>query len=138
MNLTDRFIEGLKKYNLTPDDIANNNWRYCGGNAGSHLNYFNLVKDSDSLQMPPEADKCICGHRIQDNCYITDGSEIMVLGNCCIKKFVSKSTRTCSECGEPHKNRIVNRCNDCRIGICDGCDREIDDRYKTCYRCKFG
>ena len=42
LKLTDKFIKGLKKYDLTYEEIKNSNWKYCGGNQGSHLNYFKL------------------------------------------------------------------------------------------------
>lgn len=135
LELTTKFIEGLKKYDLTYDEITNSNWKYCGGRNGHHLNYFKLCFKHDKL--PEIETNCVCGHHIEENCYITDGKEILVLGNCCIKKFIPKSSRTCENCGEPHKNRIVNRCNDCRKGICDVCDKTCDSKYKKCYNCAF-
>ena len=39
--LTDKFIKGLRAYRLTYDEIKN--WKYCGGNTGRHLNYYNLI-----------------------------------------------------------------------------------------------
>ena len=49
-----------------------------------------------------------------------------------------KNTRTygiCEKCGNKHKNRVVNRCNKCRIGLCDNCNKIIDKKYKKCYNC---
>ena len=37
-----RFITGLKKRNINYDEI--NNWYYCGGEDGSHLNYYKLIQ----------------------------------------------------------------------------------------------
>jgi hypothetical protein len=135
LKLTDRFIKGLKKYDLTVDEIQNNNWKYCGGNIGRHYNYFKICCKDDEL--PMKTNDCICGHHIIENCYITDGKIKLVLGNCCIKKFIPKSGRTCAKCDKPHKNRTVDRCNDCRIGICDECDKNCDKTYKKCYSCNF-
>ena len=135
LDLTEKFIKGLKNYNLTYNEIKNNNWKYCGGRRGRHLNYFNLCCKNDDL--PEKINECVCGHYIEENCYITDGEQILVLGNCCIKKFIPKSSRTCEKCGEPHKNRVVNRCNNCRVGICDECDNKCDESYKKCYNCAF-
>ena len=90
------------------------------------------------LQTPEHTDRCVCDHFIQENCYITNDTDMIVVGNCCIKKFVNKSGRTCDKCGEPHKNRVVNRCNLCRQGCCDSCGRNINSRYKNCYRCRRG
>jgi hypothetical protein len=129
--LTDKFIKGLEKYNLTFDEIKK--WKYCGGNMNRHYNYFKICFKNNDL--PDKVHECVCGHHIKENCYITDGVEILVLGNCCIKRFVPKNSRTCQVCGEPHKNRVVNRCNDCRKGICDKCDKRCSESYKTCYNC---
>jgi uncharacterized protein (DUF3820 family) len=107
-------IKGLKKHNITYEMIKDGTVKYCGGNKGSHLNYFKIFFTSDR-ELPKPEDKCICGHFIVDNCYITDGKEIIVLGNCCIKRFVPKCGRTCEKCGENHKNRKNNLCNKCRI-----------------------
>ena len=107
--LTERFMKGLKEYGLSYDDIKNNDWKYCGGNRGCHLNYFKLFWKHDKI---PKLDtECVCGHAIEENCYITDGTQILILGNICIKKFVPKSSRTCEICGETHRNRKVNKCN---------------------------
>ena len=110
--LTKRFIKGLKTHNLTYEEIKNNKWKYCGGTKGSHLNYFKTCYEGKDL--PTHTNNCICGHHIQENCYITNGERIIVLGNCCIKKFVPKSGRTCEDCGKPHRNRADNKCHDCR------------------------
>lgn len=137
-NLTQRFINGLTKYNLTLNEIQNSKWKYCGGDKGSHYNYFKLYfkdKEKDISKNISHKDYCICGTGIIENCYITDNIQILVLGNCCIKKFIYKSSRTCEICDEPHKNRKVNRCNDCRIGICDDCNSKCNPRYKKCYDC---
>ena len=112
LELTDKFIKGLQKYKLTYDEIKNSNWKYCGGRERSHLNYFKLC--FKSIELPPLQPNCVCGHSIKENCYITNNEQILVLGNCCIKKFIEKSSRTCEKCGCSHKNRVVNRCNICR------------------------
>ena len=90
IELTKKFIKGLKNYGLTYDEIKNSNWKYCGGNTGRHLKYFKLCCKNDDL--PDKVDECVCGHHINENCYITDGERILVLGNCCIKKFIPKNT----------------------------------------------
>ena len=135
--LTEKFIKGLEKYNLTREDIDKQNFKYCGGNKGSHLNYFESFFKKRLKWSPANTDHCICGHRISENCYIINNSEeiLLILGNCCIKKFVPKSTRTCEKCECPHKNRVVNRCNKCRIGICDKCNKKCKRKYKLCWNC---
>ncbi len=113
------FIKGLKEYNLTNEEIIAEGWKYCGGNEGRHLNYFRIACPGEVL--PDQADECVCGHNIVENCYITDGDRILILGNCCIKRFIPDSGRTCERCGEPHRNRKDNLCSDCRPR-CAGCD----------------
>jgi hypothetical protein len=135
LDLTEKFIKGLQNYGLTYDEILNSNWRYCGGRSGRHLNYFKLCCKDDDL--PDPVNECVCGHIIKENCYITDGKQLLVLGNCCIKKFIPNSSRTCEKCGEPHKNRVVNRCENCRIGVCDVCGKNCDEMYKKCYKCTY-
>ena len=113
--LSEKFIKGLESYGLSYDDIKNS-WKYCGGDTGRHNNYFHVCFPTMSSSDIEHEEYCICGHYIQENCYITNSTEteILVLGNCCIKKFIPKSTRTCEICKSPHKNRIDNKCSVCR------------------------
>lgn len=131
-SISQQFINGLKKYNVSPDELKN--WKYCGGDKGRHKRYFRLCfKDR---KIPSKKELCICGHAINENCYIVDKNlNILVLGNCCIKRFIKKSSRTCEKCETPHKNRVVNRCNKCRKGICDYCDKRCNPSYKQCFKC---
>lgn len=129
------FLRGLMEYNMTLEDIEKSGWKYCGGSRGRHMNYWKTCYGN--MPLPKHEEHCVCNHKITENCYITDGKEILVLGMCCIKRFIPKSTRTCEKCGEPHKNRVVNRCNECRLGVCDGCGTEIDEWYKKCLPCKY-
>ena len=134
--LTKQFIDGLEEYNITIAQLQSN-FKYCGGDSNSHRNYYLLYCKNNDLPKPENTISCICGHRIVENCYITDGTQILVLGNCCIKKFIPKSSRTCEKCGDSHKNRIVNKCNKCRSGSCDRCGDFCDFRYKKCFKCFF-
>ena len=151
----DKFKKGLEKYGLRYDDVINN-YRYCGGDYDHHLNYFLL--SYKYYEKPNKKFNCICDHVIKRNCYITNGDNMLVLGNCCIKRFILNSSRTCEVCGEGHKNRkdnkcnncrrnlcevcgkehkneMVKRCNNCRKGLCDICDKRIKDNYTKCYDC---
>jgi hypothetical protein len=134
-NIQKRFMKGLEKYGLTIEEVRNN-WYYSGGNMGSHLNYFKLkYKQAPFYE---EEDECVCGHSIKENCYITNDEEVLILGNCCIKRFMpkNKSGRTCERCKNPHKNRVVNLCNECRYKYCKDCGIEkFDKKYKLCYNC---
>lgn len=112
VSLWKRFQEGLQEY---MEDTDTNNYKYAGGNCGSHSNYYKLVYGE-----PPKHEKagyCVCGHYIKENCYLchipTD--TLVVVGNCCIKRFIPKDKqgRTCGECGNKHRNRCKNLCNNC-------------------------
>lgn len=135
IELTQKFIKGLENYGLSYKEIVKSDWKYCGGRTGRHLNYFKICCKNDVL--PDQVYECVCGHHIEENCYITNGKEILILGNCCIKKFIPKSSRTCEKCGESHRNRVVNRCNKCRVGICDICDEKCGIGYNKCYSCAY-
>ena len=136
IELTNKFKKGLARFDLTMEDM--NNWKYCGGNRGRHLNYWKMTCN-DGEELPEHTNECICSHRIQENCYISDGDEILILGNCCIKKFIPNSSRTCEICSEPHKNRSVNRCgtptSGCRRGLCDSCNCNCPEQYAKCWIC---
>lgn len=129
------FIQGLKDCGLTYNDDFKLKWKYCGGNSKEHLRYFKLSCPNDEL--PEPTNECICGHTITKNCYITNGDNIIILGSCCIKKFIPNKKRTCETCGNFHQNHSINKCNNCRVGICEICETECDYKYRKCYRCKF-
>lgn len=129
-----KFEKGLIEYDVSFKEIVNE-WKYAGGNKNRHLNYFKMMFPTKNI--PKEKEKCICGHSIQENCYITDKNHkyILVLGNCCIKRFLTNSGRTCEECGSHHQNRKLNLCNVCKVGICYDCRGKCDDRYNRCFQC---
>lgn len=116
-DIQSRFIRGLENYDLTYQDIVEGGWRYCGGNAKHHLNYWNLCNKlrKKPWNFPPLTNECVCGHRIKDNCYITNGKKILTLGNCCIKRFVPNKHRTCHDCGIEHHRTKENLCFDCSL-----------------------
>jgi hypothetical protein len=137
-----RVLENLKKYGI--NDLEEfKKFKYCGGDRSRHLNYWKLVMGATEL--PQHEDECVCGTAIVENCYITrdgiDCVELLILGNCCIKKFMpsGKIGRTCEDCGARHKNRKINKCNQCKRGICLKCfcNFESDNENRTyCYTCK--
>lgn len=119
-------------YNVTINELKE--YAYCGGDSGAHLNYY---KKTVNKTIPKKKSYCICGHHIEKNCYIRKDDKIIILGRCCIKKFIPKDQqgRHCEKCKKPHKNRKVNRCNDCRLGFCDDCDAVCPQVFKKCYDC---
>ena len=130
------FKKGLKEnYDMDYDKIRDE-WKYCGGNKGRHLNYYNLM--FNNAKLPELENKCVCGHNIIENCFITNNEELLVLGNCCIKAFVKKCNRTCEICGETHLNRKENKCIVCKKKYCIICGDEKNPdylKYKKCYNC---
>ena len=77
---------------------------------------------------------------LKKNCYLEYNDEILILGSCCIKRFLPKNSagRTCDECGKPHRNRKINKCNDCKIGYCIECWKPMDiSSYDRCAECYF-
>ena len=129
-NISKQFIRGLENHNLSLEQINKEGWGYCGGDRSGRNNHFNLhYKHKYNLKEPPYTSKCICGHDIEENCYITNKKNILVLGNCCIKRFIDNSGKTCDKCGEQHKNFKVNRCNNCRYKYCNDCHSNIEDDY---------
>lgn len=117
--LGDKAIRKISgKLNVTETEIVEN-YVYCG--SDSDTDYFNLFFDMNPPIQPDHKSECICEHKIQNNCYITDKrnkrNSIIVVGNCCMKRFLPYSGRTCSVCSSAHKNRKDNYCNDCRNNL---------------------
>lgn len=115
----DRFTRGLEKFSISKVEIERGDWVYSGGSEGRHLRYWKLRTKGEKT--PDLDDHCVCGHAIRENCYIENSKDpndiqILVLGNCCIKRFLPKeaSGRTCEKCRSPHRNRKDNLCHPCR------------------------
>ena len=137
INLRIRFKQGLIDRGFNPDDIIKN-WKYCGGDTeNKDKNYFKTYFKNIEVLIDEKEEYCVCGHAITNNCYITNDEEILVIGSCCIKKFIKNKTRTCEKCNEPHNNRACNRCNNCRKGVCDKCDEKYPKQYKYCWSCRY-
>ena len=85
-NVYGAFYNGLTARGLKYNEVINN-YKYVGGDNGSHKKYFDLINKNAPLTRPPHTNNCICGHYIKENCYITDGNgNVLVLGNSCIKR----------------------------------------------------
>ena len=128
-----QFSKGVEELGMTLDEIKT--YKYCGGNCKQHKNYFKMCFPNDAL--PEHQDYCVCNHKIKENCYIYKGDEIIVLGNCCIKKFIPSSGRTCEECGGSHRNRKHNICNSCLENRCFECLIPCSAKYKYCNKHGF-
>ena len=123
------------------NNLLTTGYIYAGGDFGEHANFWPIFCRGEGWNPTPKPkfkDHCVCGQELERNCWIynRDENRMKVIGSECINKFLDKR-RTCHICGDEHQNRIVNRCNDCRPGLCDDCDKEIDLSYSKCYSCKF-
>jgi hypothetical protein len=139
VELNKNLINGLIELGLEPNDIKEN-YKYSGGDFDNHRSYFNLIFKNNISQIK-KATRCICKVKIAKNCYITKNNNIdtlLIIGNCCIKRFMKHKGRTCDECDEPHKNRLMNKCNNCKkkYKICH-CGNIINKKYTSCFKCKF-
>lgn len=121
---TERFRESLQK---ETGDLELDNYCYAGGDSGHHSSYLATQRITVD-RIPPKKDRCLCGHPISENCYIKHipTQRLIVVGNCCIKRYLDKSGRTCEKCNKPHKNRKNNLCESCgkthKISNCSSCN----------------
>ena len=131
------FVDGLTKLGLTLD-ILEDDYVYIGGNRRSHANYYTLKCPDDDP--PDDVSWCVCGHRIVENCYLRNPKtgDIIVLGSCCIKRYLPNAGRTCGKCGVRHRNRKDDLCNKCRLVQCVVCQESFKPLFKyhdTCRDC---
>jgi hypothetical protein len=115
-----KFCENLEALGLTYEEVERD-YKYSGGNLDEdgcetrHSRYFDMCFLRDPF--PDKVKKCMCDHPIVENCFISkdfDINTLLIIGNCCIKRFIKASSRTCENCNAPHKNRSLNYCNDCK------------------------
>lgn len=82
---------------------------------------------------------CVCNEEIKNFCFIanSDRTEYFIIGNCCIKNFIKANSITCEECGNEHRNKIKNLCNDCKIiQKCEICSAEHSNlNHNMCNKC---
>ena len=81
-NLTARFIAGIKKYNLTYEQITSSDWKYCGGDRDAAARYYAVACPDE--KHPEPKNRCVCNHAIKKNFYIINVStkQILTLGMC--------------------------------------------------------
>ena len=139
MELSQRFINGLKQYNLTPKEVAT--WKYCGSihmgrplRPNDHLALY--LQSHPEFKIPKLVENCVCEHDIKENWFITNGKITLIIGNCCVKKFTISGTKLqCSKCGVVIKRAVgINLCPACKkIKHCKICKVEfIGCKTTTC------
>ena len=131
--------KNLEAMGLSYEEVSKD-YKYSGGTKDRHSNYFKLC--FVNTHYPDRVSQCLCEHEIKENCYISKGNDfstIIILGNCCIKKFIKSSSRTCEICSAIHQNRNNNYCNDCKLiyNKCKDCKKQIKPCFKKCFNCKF-
>jgi hypothetical protein len=122
-SIYERFIEnGILKLISMKDFLSN--WRYIGGSSGKHSDYLKFIhgieltiEDIDILQV-----QCICGVKICNRVFISDGNRVITIGIECVVTFFEEDCRKniknkCTNCGEYHRNRIGTLCSDCREAV---------------------
>jgi hypothetical protein len=120
MDYLNNFYHGVLEKGYNPEEVFNT-WKYAGGDKQKrHISYWNMMTMAHKIKRPTTTNKCLCGHHIVENCFITDGTNVLVVGNECIKKYVKKKTRSCERCGDTHRARLHNYCRKCKAsaGLC--------------------
>lgn len=110
--LSKRFNKGLTSHEITAEEL-HNDYYYMGGDFSCHLNYC----QKNNIELPDKPiNRCICGHKLRNNIYITNGDKILSLGSACYAKFTKKGKeiKRCKDCGVQHRNRKDNLCIRCR------------------------
>jgi hypothetical protein len=131
-------------------------WWFCGGqDTLSHMHDANNDEGGEVLSaalmrtwlmlwnrtfpnepMPEPEIECICTkYGLRYNCFITDGSQVLVIGRVCMRQFLPRiakdmNAKRCERCLEPHKNRKDNFCRGCRIVIKEEQKREAEEQKR--------
>jgi hypothetical protein len=140
-----------------PQAIIEKEYKYFGGNYSEHLDFFNNQRKIYALDN--------VGNYVRDDCetcarktknkllLLKDKNEEIdyysVCQRCCVNfGKMPKTQGICEDCGEEHRNRSDNYCNECRKktnclkcrnrtfcydGHCSNCI----SKYNFCIDCKF-
>jgi hypothetical protein len=144
-DLTSKFKTRLwKEYGLRPKDL--DDWQYAGGDYNEKEPWHAKFKKEFKIKTdwPERADECVCGVEIMYNCFISNRERdwVLVIGRCCINKFIGPNRRRCEICYEPHRNRKRNMCKACyKTSKCKGCGDILDrdephKAERMCINCK--
>lgn len=148
-----RFIDDGILQLIDYDDFLSN-WKYIGGTSNSSSNkILNKIRHEDYLLCNYGIDElyinkgilqdhCVCGVKIYQRIFISDGKRVITIGNECVVTFFENEckyhfSKKCSICESYHNNRLGTLCNNCRIGKCMNCGIDINKNYKKCYSCKY-
>ncbi len=127
-------LENLKVYLL--EECGSNDFKefeflgspyICSSTQKRHIKQWKsccIKEPSLKFNCPAQISICPCGQDIQENCLIRHKptQRLFLVGNICVKRFQVSQSTTCQQCGQPHRNRVVDLCNNCRP-YCDCCRR---------------
>jgi hypothetical protein len=166
MEMSERKNEEKYKENLenelkklkTSKAIIENDYKYFGGNYGDHEQFFNNQKEvyrKNGIELDDINnyifEKCImCDHITKNKILLTNDDEIYcICERCCIYfNKMPKKHGICDDCGDTHRNRSDNYCNECREKTnCLKCRkrafcfnshcRECREKYHFCVGCNI-
>ena len=133
--LKHRFEMGLIELGHNPEEVRKT-WKnlYSKEDLERHTH----------LDTPPFSNRCICGHRIYNQCYIYSPDEkyVEVVGSDCINKFILGTPKKmiCDLCGEPtrkNKNKLCKSCKNIKTKNCPCCeDRPCLINNRRCIKCQ--
>ena len=109
-------INMLSDHNYKEDDYKD---FICIGSSKTHTNIPLCWKSK--VMIPPITNRCVCTKKIDENCWIMnkDTSEVLAVGNHCVKRFLKKENwklKRCMGCGDPSLKRKSDFCDKC---ICE-------------------
>ncbi len=137
-----RFRNGMRNLGITPEEQADkSNFQYYGGDYLSYDADFVCIQNQSTVPIPrpKKTFRCVCGQKIEKNAYVKYRDMIIVLGSCCINRYMPDvSCRRCVECGERNRRRVINRCTTCSETMCDRCNGpKTNARMRLCDSCRL-
>lgn len=131
-NMWEKFLVGFEFRGYDREEIIN--FKYVGDNyTDTGMNYWRM---NNIGKYPPCSLYCICNHYIIRQAYIYDGKDVLVVGCCCIKRFIKSGlNRTCMMCKKKHQRRNTDKCNSCKTK-CFTCWGKCEERFVNCILCR--
>jgi hypothetical protein len=81
-----------------------------------YISYLYYIRTfSNIFDAPAFVNECICTHGILQNCFIYNklNGNVLVVGNCCIDRFLIDKNKLCNVCLEPFDNTRNSLCSIC-------------------------
>ena len=146
--ISTKFLNGLWRHEgLKHDDL--NDWQYGGGDYREYDGYKAHAEFKRQFILacpwPEYKTSCVCDTVIIYNHFVANRARdrVIVVGKCCIDKFLGPNRKRCEVCYNPHRKRGRNLCDACikKHGVCSDCHENLEwgDRYRDeglCVPCK--